>query len=107
LCRRLAITDLFEDAFRPIADGAANIEVMIRLQKAFKSILKLPNYKVAVQHSKKKHNRAENAINHNEDICELKKNCIVDINHHKKKLTSNKCTNPLLLIEMISCVFFK
>ncbi|MBE0392295.1 DUF2254 domain-containing protein [Flavobacterium sp. PL002] len=35
----LVISDLFEDAFRPIArDGAANIEVMIRLQKAFCSL---------------------------------------------------------------------
>lgn len=32
-------SDIFEDAFRPIArDGASNIEVMLRLQKAFKSI---------------------------------------------------------------------
>jgi uncharacterized membrane protein len=37
----LAITDLFEDAFRPIARDCANIEVMIRLQKALRSILKL------------------------------------------------------------------
>jgi uncharacterized membrane protein len=38
----LAITDLFEDAFRPIArDGAANIEVMIRLQKHYDRFLKL------------------------------------------------------------------
>lgn len=32
-------SDIFEDALRPIArDGASNIEVMLRLQKAFKSI---------------------------------------------------------------------
>jgi hypothetical protein len=45
ICTRvpeLAITDLFEDAFRPIArDGAANIEVMIRLQKHYDRFLKL------------------------------------------------------------------
>ena len=35
----IATADIFEDAFRPIArDGASNIEVMMRMQKAFKSI---------------------------------------------------------------------
>lgn len=35
----LEAADLLEDAFRPIArDGASNIEVMLRMQKAFKSI---------------------------------------------------------------------
>lgn len=35
----LGPADIFEDAFRPIArDGASNIEVMLRIQKAFKSI---------------------------------------------------------------------
>lgn len=39
----LKITDLFEDAFRPVArDGAGNIEVMIRLQKAFCTLATMP-----------------------------------------------------------------
>ncbi len=78
----LVLADLFEDAFRPIArDGAANIEVMIRLQKAFKSLSKIsyPTIKeVAKQHSNEAYIRAEKTINHNEDISELKKECILD-----------------------------
>jgi uncharacterized membrane protein len=34
------VIEIYLDAFRPIArDGAGNIEVMIRLQKAFNSIM--------------------------------------------------------------------
>ncbi|MBC5842704.1 DUF2254 domain-containing protein [Flavobacterium sp. F-380] len=73
----ITIDDLFEDAFRPIArDGAGNIEVMIRLQKALKS---LANFKhcdmkqVALKHSMQACSRAENALTHNQDVIELKK----------------------------------
>jgi len=73
----LAITDLFDDAFRPIArDGAANIEVMIRLQKAFQSISKIDHdemLQVAMQHSWQAFARAEKAMTHETDILELKK----------------------------------
>ena len=72
----LAIADLFEDAFRPIArDGAANIEVMIRLQKAFKTLSKINHsemYATALQHSFQSFLRAEQIMNHPADLTTLK-----------------------------------
>ncbi|MFT5251095.1 MAG: putative membrane protein [Flavobacteriales bacterium] len=77
---QLAITDLFEDAFRPIArDGAANIEVMIRLQKAFRSISKINHNDmtaVAMTHSLQAFSRAEKIMAYKEDIIELKNKSI-------------------------------
>lgn len=72
----IMISDLFEDAFRPIArDGSGNIEVMIRLQKAFKSLAKF-TYRdmkqVASQHSMEACSRAEKSLTYNQDFIELK-----------------------------------
>jgi uncharacterized membrane protein len=68
----IAIDDCFEDAFRPISrDGASNVEVMIRLQKAFKSLSKIENYdmqQAAKKHSTNAFLRAENNMTHDADI---------------------------------------
>ena len=72
--------DFFDDAFRPICrDGAANIEVMVRLQKAFKSIESINDdeiKKMAFQYSKEAYQRAELAMEFKPDIDVLKKECI-------------------------------
>ncbi|MEZ7498039.1 DUF2254 domain-containing protein [Flavobacterium sp. Arc3] len=72
----LAISDLFEDAFRPIArDGAGNIEVMIRLQKAFSTLYSIDNpaIKIAALHnSYQAFERAEREMKFNGDLSLLK-----------------------------------
>ncbi len=72
--------DFFEDAFRPIArDGADNIEVMLRLQKAFSSIATINNSEIkgiAKRHSKSSYERAEKAIKFEEDLDILLKRCL-------------------------------
>jgi uncharacterized membrane protein len=72
----LAIGDLFEDAFRPIArDGAGNIEVMIRLQKAFNSVYAIDNSSMkiaAMYHSHESFERAEIAMELKEDLNKVK-----------------------------------
>lgn len=72
----LAIADLFEDAFRPIArDGAGNIEVMIRLQKAFNSVYAIDNSAMkiaAMHHSYESFERAEIAMKIKGDLNQLK-----------------------------------
>lgn len=73
----IAINDLFIDAFRPIArDGAGNIEVMIRLQKAFRAIASIDNFdlkKASLQHSKEAFERAELEMKYEMDLRALKK----------------------------------
>lgn len=70
------LDELFDDFFTPIArDGAANIEVQIRLQKAF---LALADYGPEFKRSAAKHAaaalaRAEQAISYQPDINMLKK----------------------------------
>lgn len=60
-----------KDAFRPIArDGADNIEVMLRLQKAFSSIATINNSdikEIAKRHSKSSYERAKKAIEFEQD----------------------------------------
>lgn len=72
----LVIGDLFEDAFRPIArDGAANIEVMIRLQKAFNSMYAIDNPAMkiaAMHHSYESFERSEIAMQLKGDLNQLK-----------------------------------
>lgn len=76
----IIIADLFEDAFRPIArDGAGNIEVMIRLQKAFKTLANIDNFdlkKAALQHSHNAYERAELEMKYKTDLAELKRECL-------------------------------
>lgn len=76
----IAIEDFFDDAFRPIArDGADNIEVMLRLQKAFKAIVTINNSDLkvnAIQNSKEAYNRAEKAIKFKHDLEILEKQCL-------------------------------
>lgn len=76
----IAINDLFEDAFRPIArDGATNIEVMIRLQKAFITIASIDNVdlkKASLFHSEEAFARAQLKMKFETDIMLLKKECL-------------------------------
>ena len=76
----ISLPDMFEDAFRPIArDGAGNIEVMLRLQKAFTSIALVGNAEakeLAVMHSQHAFERAELVIDFKHDLDELKKECL-------------------------------
>ncbi len=77
---KISMEDFFEDAFRPIArDGADNIEVMLRLQKAFSSIATINNSEIkgiAKRHSKSSYERAEKAIKFEEDLDILLKRCL-------------------------------
>lgn len=69
-------SDIFDDAFRPIArDGANNIEVMIRMQKALTSIYAIvpDNVKEVVTNSSKDaYERAEIALEYSTDLELLK-----------------------------------
>ena len=69
-------SDIFEDAFRPISrDGADNIEVMIRMQKALTSIHSfVPDYvkDVALKSSQEAYERAELALKYSGDLELLK-----------------------------------
>lgn len=68
----ISIADIFDDAFRPIArDGANNLEVMIRLQKALITIsyIGAPDVKeVALLHSRQAFERAELEIKYKRDL---------------------------------------
>jgi len=76
----LSIPDLFEDAFRPIArDGAGNIEVMIRLQKAFNSIASIANFELkknCLLHSLQAFERAQLKMKYKNDIIALERECL-------------------------------
>jgi len=76
----LELNDLFEDAFRAIArDGAGNIEVMIKMQKAFKALHLMDNEfirKEAMKYSKITYARAENVMKFANDLKVLKDNCL-------------------------------
>lgn len=77
---KISIVDFFDDAFRPISrDGADNIEVMLRLQKVFKSIETINNEdikKTANNYSKEAYNRAELVMKFKPDLDVLKKECL-------------------------------
>lgn len=72
----IRMEDFFEDAFRPIArDGAANIEVMLRLQKALTALDTIPNAAIkenTLRYSKMAYNRAELKMEFKEDLRTLK-----------------------------------
>jgi uncharacterized membrane protein len=78
---QINIIDFFEDAFRPIArDGAGNIEVMLRLQKAFTSIMSIDDpklQKAAIQYSELSYRRAEQVLEFKEDLELLKKKSLI------------------------------
>lgn len=77
---QISMEDFFEDAFRPISrDGADNIEVMLRLQKALKSLATINHVEIkatAIQFSKDAFNRAELAIEFKQDLDRLEKQCL-------------------------------
>lgn len=76
----ISIDDLFTDAFRPISrDGAGNIEVMIRLQKAFNSISRIDNIdlkKACLLHSQEAFERARQEMKYETDLEVLKEQCL-------------------------------
>ena len=76
----ISMIDFFDDAFTPISrDGADNLEVMLRLQKAFKSIETINQTdikKMAIKYSKKAYNRAELSMKYKPDLEILKKECL-------------------------------
>lgn len=77
---KILMADFFDDAFRPISrDGAGNIEVMLRLQKVFKSIETINDEdikKLAIQYSKDAYKRAELSMKFKPDIEVLEKECL-------------------------------
>jgi uncharacterized membrane protein len=78
----ISLNDMFDDAFRPIArDGAGNIEVMIRLQKAFKSIYYLASQdvkSVVSSNARQAFERAESTIKYPGDLELLRKESIFE-----------------------------
>jgi len=73
----ISVSDMFDDAFAPIArDGAASVEVQIRLQKALASLASLGNDEiemVAAHHSRLALKRAKHALTLTEDFENLAK----------------------------------
>ena len=73
----ISVSDMFDDAFAPIArDGAASVEVQIRLQKALVSLASLGNVEIemaAVRHSRLALKRAKHALTLTEDFEDLVK----------------------------------
>lgn len=78
----ISMQDFFDDAFRPISrDGAGNIEVMLRLQKALNSLETINNSEIkaaAKLYSKSAFNRAELAIKFKADLDILEKKSLFD-----------------------------
>lgn len=76
----ISVKDFFDDAFRPIArDGADNIEVMLRLQKAFKSLASIHNEDIkknAIRNSKAAFDRSEKSMQFAYELDELRKACL-------------------------------
>lgn len=72
----IATVDIFNDSFRPIArDGAGNIEVMIRMQKAFTSIhsfIPVEMKNIVLRNSQEAYERAEIALVYPGDLERLR-----------------------------------
>ena len=72
----IATVDIFNDSFRPIArDGAGNIEVMIRMQKAFTSIhsfIPVEMKNIVLRNSQEAYERAEIALVYSGDLERLR-----------------------------------
>lgn len=79
----LSVEEMFNDAFRPISrDGAGNVEVMIRLQKALKSLSYVGNKtvkKLTLVHSRQAYERAKLAIQYKGDLTILESECLFNI----------------------------
>jgi uncharacterized membrane protein len=77
---QISMEDFFDDAFRPLSrDGAENLEVMLRLQKAFNSLATINQADIkaaAILYSKYAFNRAELAIKLKQDLDTIKKECL-------------------------------
>lgn len=73
----LSVQDMFEDAFTAISrDGSGSVEVMIRLQKALKSLAEAGDnamYDAAVFHSKRALSCAQKALVLPEDLADVRK----------------------------------
>ncbi len=80
----ISVADMFDDAFRPIArDGAGNLELMLRLQKALISIAYIGSAEIkelAISHSRQAYERAELAMEFKSDLEILKEQCAFNIN---------------------------
>lgn len=76
----ISIADAFEDAFRPIArDGADSIEVMLRLQKAYRTISHIGTSQIkslAFAYSENAYERAEQAMKFKSDLALLQKEAL-------------------------------
>ncbi len=76
----ISTADMFDDAFRPIArDGANNLEVMIRLQKALTTIYytgSIAIKELVISHSRQAYERAEIEMKFSRDLEVLKKHCV-------------------------------
>lgn len=72
----IAVEDIFKDSFRPISrDGADNIEVMIRIQKALTSIYSfVPDEvkEIVISNAREAYERAEGALSYPGDLENLK-----------------------------------
>ncbi|MCZ4409026.1 DUF2254 domain-containing protein [Cryomorphaceae bacterium 1068] len=81
---KLNLEDLFEDSFRAVArDGAGNIEVMLKMQKAFHSLHLMKNRiirEASLKHSKGAFSRAEQSMASPEDIELLRKSALFSEN---------------------------
>ena len=79
----ISMADMLDDAFRPIArDGAGNLEVMLRLQKALASIAFIGTAEVkelAISHSHLAYKRAELEMGFSRDQEILKEKCAFNI----------------------------
>lgn len=79
----LSIADMFDDAFLPVArDGADNLEVMIRLQKALMSIANISSAdtkKLVGLHARKAFERSKLAMEYQDDLEVLKKHCVASV----------------------------
>ena len=78
----LSVDDMFDDAFTPISrDGAAIVEVAIRLQKGFQALVSLENEpvrKAALKYAKLALKRAEQGLDTAEDIAAVRMAAPVD-----------------------------
>ncbi|GGD54795.1 DUF2254 domain-containing protein [Lacimicrobium alkaliphilum] len=72
----ISVDDMFDDAFTPIArDGAANVEVSIRLQKALRALSKskdTASREAAVKYAALALKRSEHALTHEQDIIRVR-----------------------------------
>ncbi|NDP21913.1 MAG: DUF2254 domain-containing protein [Paludibacter sp.] len=77
---QISMVDFFDDAFRPVSrDGSENIEVMLRLQKAFNSLKTINNAEIkaiAIQYSEFAFDSAKLGLKLKHDLDILEKKCL-------------------------------